>query len=327
MIRLFTKNATGVAPDGRWYAGDVNALQDAVAAIADFTQTIGLGVVQLGETGLQLLRYGAGEARMTGHMRVDGILRGLSGMLAGAYTTSARDAIPLGQRPFTLVIFNTTTNQYEWNSGTDPAPVWAPLSPPIGAGSIGTTQLAALAVTTAKIALGAIDATLISGTLKPSVSAAAATEALRALGITGSTAAAGNDARLSDTRTPTDNTVSTVKIQNGAVDVNKLAASAVTDAKVAAGAAISLSKLATIPVIGQTNALWRVNGGSVSLPPGSGVFASASFSVAFSSLAGIGCASDGVGFNISSMNSSGVTFGQSFGYSGTTVWWNAVGLA
>ncbi|QDF17127.1 minor tail protein [Gordonia phage William] len=42
-------------------------------------------------------------------------------------------------------------------------------------------------------------------------------------GNTAGTAAQGDDARLSDTRTPTDNTVSTAKIQNGAVTVAKLA--------------------------------------------------------------------------------------------------------
>ncbi|EAS0269348.1 hypothetical protein E7939_21895 [Salmonella enterica] len=43
-------------------------------------------------------------------------------------------------------------------------------------------------------------------------------------GTTAGTAAQGNDARLSDTRTPTDNTVGTAKIVDGAVTVAKLAA-------------------------------------------------------------------------------------------------------
>ncbi|QDF17789.1 tail protein [Gordonia phage ThankyouJordi] len=42
-------------------------------------------------------------------------------------------------------------------------------------------------------------------------------------GNTAGSAAQGNDARLSDTRTPTDNTVSTAKIQDGAVTLAKLA--------------------------------------------------------------------------------------------------------
>lgn len=40
-------------------------------------------------------------------------------------------------------------------------------------------------------------------------------------GTSGSTVCVGNDARLSNTRTPTDNTVSTAKIQNSAVTIGK----------------------------------------------------------------------------------------------------------
>jgi hypothetical protein len=49
---------------------------------------------------------------------------------------------------------------------------------------------------------GTIGAAEIASTLKPSGSAVAGTEALRALGTSASTAAAGNDARLSDSRAP-----------------------------------------------------------------------------------------------------------------------------
>lgn len=52
---------------------------------------------------------------------------------------------------------------------------------------------------------------------------AAGTPSLRTLGTAAQQAAAGNDARLSDTRTPTDNTVSTVKLQDGAVTDLKVA--------------------------------------------------------------------------------------------------------
>lgn len=52
---------------------------------------------------------------------------------------------------------------------------------------------------------------------------AAGTASLRTLGTGAQQAVAGNDSRLSDTRTPTDNTVSTSKIQNNAVDNAKAA--------------------------------------------------------------------------------------------------------
>ena len=124
MNRLFTKDATGIAPNGRLFAGDINALQDAVAAIMDFAQVLGLGTLEVGDASIQLLKYAAGEARLSAALRTDGILRGLGGMFAGTFTTAQRDAIPAGSRPYGLIILNTTTNRLEWNGGTDAAPSW-----------------------------------------------------------------------------------------------------------------------------------------------------------------------------------------------------------
>ncbi len=59
---------------------------------------------------------------------------------------------------------------------------------------------------------GSVTAAKIAASLKPTGTAAASDEALRALGTSSSTAAAGNDSRLSDTRTPTDGTVTLAKI-------------------------------------------------------------------------------------------------------------------
>lgn len=70
---------------------------------------------------------------------------------------------------------------------------------------------------------GGITAAKIANALKPSGGAAAGTEALRALGTTASTAAAGNDSRLSDQRVPTDSSVTNAKVANGAaIDEAKL---------------------------------------------------------------------------------------------------------
>jgi hypothetical protein len=66
----------------------------------------------------------------------------------------------------------------------------------VGPGAVGTTEIADSAVNSAKIADGTIVAGDVSATLKPSGSAAAGTEALRALGTSASTAAAGNDSRF-----------------------------------------------------------------------------------------------------------------------------------
>lgn len=243
MSRYKTFDSTGLATAGRIYAGDLNAIQDLFADLYNLAQSLGVSSVALGEAGLQLLRYGAGEARLSGHMRVDGILRGLGGLYAGQFTTTARDAIAVGSRPYGLVIVNTTTNRIEWNQGTDATPNWQPVSPPIANGSITLALLAADSVDSSKIVDGSIVAADISGTLKPSVSAAAGTEALRALGTTAATAAAGNDARLSDTRAPTANSVATASIQNGAVTAGKIATDTITANEIAPNA-IGSSELA-----------------------------------------------------------------------------------
>lgn len=69
------------------------------------------------------------------------------------------------------------------------------------------------------------------------------------LGSSAATVCVGNDVRLSNTRTPTDNTVSTVKLQDGSVTAAKLQSDAVTTPKIL-DAAVTGPKIAaaTIPV-------------------------------------------------------------------------------
>lgn len=126
MQRVKSFESTGIAPNGRLYAGDLNAIQDAAAAKSDFAQTIDLATLRIGETGLQLLKYGGAEARISGALRTDGIMRGLGGLIAGAFTTTQRNAIATGLAPYGIIILNTTTNQYEFNAGTDAARDWRP---------------------------------------------------------------------------------------------------------------------------------------------------------------------------------------------------------
>jgi hypothetical protein len=109
------------------YAGDLNQIQDQYADLFNLLQSLGVGSVAVGESGLQIIRYGPGEARLSGALRTDGIIRALGGLYAGAFTTTARDAIPTGLAPYGLQILNTTTNRFEWNAGTDAARVWQPL--------------------------------------------------------------------------------------------------------------------------------------------------------------------------------------------------------
>src|SRR3954469_19749738 len=53
-------------------------------------------------------------------------------------TISDPNALGAGSRPKGLIVFNTTNNRYEFNSGTDAAPSWAPVGP---AGPWGPTDL------------------------------------------------------------------------------------------------------------------------------------------------------------------------------------------
>lgn len=246
MIRTKTFAATQIPPDGVLYAGDVNAIQDAAAGLDDYAQHINLASISIGSSDIQLLKYGTAEARISAALRTDGIVRALGGMFAGNFTTTSRNAIAAGKRPFTLVIFNTTTAQFEYNAGSDVTPNWLPLvASSIADGAVTLAKLASDSVDSSKIVDGSIVAGDINGALKPSVSAAAGTESLRAIGVTGSTAAAGNDARLSDTRTPTDATVTNAKVAVGAaIAYAKLALTAsILNADIATGAAIVYSKL------------------------------------------------------------------------------------
>lgn len=124
MSRFKTFQATGLAPNGRLYAGDLNAIQDRYADIINFAQTFGAGVIEVGDAGLQIVKYGTGELRMTGALRADGIIRALGGIYAGAFSQTQRDAIPSGLAPYGLVILNTSVSAYQWNSGSDAVRVW-----------------------------------------------------------------------------------------------------------------------------------------------------------------------------------------------------------
>jgi len=92
-------------------------------------------------------------------------------------------------------------------------------------------QLKASSVTAAEMLDGTVGTAEIADALKPSKGAVAGTEALRALGATASTAAAGNDARLSDERTPKDNSVTSAKILDGTIGTIDLGTGVATSPK------------------------------------------------------------------------------------------------
>jgi hypothetical protein len=166
MNRVKTFDSTGVAPNGKLFAGDLNAIQDAAAAAADFAQTVDLATLRVGASDVQLSRFGANEGQFSGHLRTLGILRSLGGWVSGAFTTTQRDAIVAGSRPFGLVILNTTTNRLEYNAGTDAVPSWQG----VGRGIINGDIAAAAAISGTKMDL--------SGSVHMSGTAAARTNAV-----------------------------------------------------------------------------------------------------------------------------------------------------
>lgn len=68
----------------------------------------------------------------------------------------------------------------------------------------------------------AIGAGHVSDALKPSAGATAGTEALRALGTSAGTAAAGNDGRLSDQRVPTNGSVTRGKVATASLQTKRV---------------------------------------------------------------------------------------------------------
>jgi hypothetical protein len=71
VIRIKTFDATGIAPNGRLFATDLNAIQDAAAGLTDLTQHLSVADIAIGESGLILSRFGAGIARLSGSLRLD----------------------------------------------------------------------------------------------------------------------------------------------------------------------------------------------------------------------------------------------------------------
>lgn len=97
---------------------------------------------------------------------------------------------------------------------------------------------------------GAVTAAKVNGALKPSVSAAAGTESLRALGLTASTAAAGNDSRFPAgadivTADIADNAITQVKMADNSVGTAELRDAEVTNAKIQSLVSVDLSASAS----------------------------------------------------------------------------------
>lgn len=124
----------------------------------------------------------------------------------GQGTLAARPAFGLQGRIYCAS--DQTPKQFFWDNGTG----WDP----IGALTAGSIRGSTTGDVQQEILQGSVRRIDLSAQLKPSGTAVAADEALRALGATASTAAAGNDARLSDTRVPTAGSVTAASGAAGA---------------------------------------------------------------------------------------------------------------
>ena len=145
MQAVKTFDSTGIAPNGRLFSGDLNAIQAAAAGLTDFAQTLSLGTLRVGDAGIQLIKHGTAEARITAALRTDGILRGLSGIVPGTFTTAQRNAIGAGFRPFGMAIVNSDLGVWEFNSGSDASPSWKTMSGSITSGLIASRPAASSA--------------------------------------------------------------------------------------------------------------------------------------------------------------------------------------
>lgn len=147
--------------------------------------------------------------------------------------------------------YTSDTQHLYYDYGTG----WLDVTPAptgIGTGEVGTNELADNAVTNAKMADNSVGATeIINGSvtsaelasaLFPSQGAGASAEALRALGTGAANAAAGNDSRLSDQRTPSDGSVTAAKL---ATNLRSLVGHVNSNGTIAAGTGFTVVRNGT----------------------------------------------------------------------------------
>ena len=127
MARYKTFDATGIAPNGRLYAGDLNGIQDFLARQADFAQTIDLASLRIGDSSLILNKFGAGEVALSAKFRTTGIIRAGKGVEYMQMTTTERNALPALDRQPGTVIWNSTTNKLQVQTVDPLSPVWVDL--------------------------------------------------------------------------------------------------------------------------------------------------------------------------------------------------------
>jgi len=127
LARYKTFDATGIAPNGRLYAGDLNGIQDFLAKAADFAQTIDVGTLRIGDSGLQISKSGTGIVSISARLAVGQWLQTQSIQIL-QMTEAARDALALADRGQGMVIYNIDANRLQLQNDLAGTPNWVTLA-------------------------------------------------------------------------------------------------------------------------------------------------------------------------------------------------------
>lgn len=106
------------------YAGDLNAIQDAAAALVDLAQIFKAGEVHIGASGLAFTKTATGEVTLAGMLALTDLLKPAAALVPANMDTTTRDAIAAAKAPKGSVIYNTTLDRIEVNKGTDGSRSW-----------------------------------------------------------------------------------------------------------------------------------------------------------------------------------------------------------
>jgi len=137
LARYKTFTADGVVTSGRIYAGDLNGIQDWVAQKSDFTQTVDVATLRIGDSSLQITKFGTNVLQVAGTLALaipggggggGGQLLSARGVGIGSLTQAAISALTTAERPTGLIVWDSTNSVFVINMGTGLSPNWQKLT-------------------------------------------------------------------------------------------------------------------------------------------------------------------------------------------------------